>query len=409
MKRRQFFELIAIGSGLNFFDSISKNLLKEKILEEKKLIIGSLDPWIEVNLNHIEWNIKKLKEFVKVPIMAVIKANAYGHGLIEIGKFLEKKGIKWLMVGKLQEAIALRVRGVKCRILNFGPFSKLDCKEIIKWDISQCVFTDEVETLNEIAQKFRKKAKIHIHVDTGLGRIGVPYHKALKFIEKVSSLSNIKIEGISTALTEDKEFDKEQLKKFREICSIAERKGIFLGLKHAASSDAILEHPHSYFDMVRPGITIYGYYPSDKTQKEDKLKLKPALKLKAKVIYTKELLPGESLSYHRKFIAKKKELVATIGIGYSDGYPFKAAGKGYVIIQGEKYPIIASITANHMMINLNYNKNIKIGDEVILIDDEKKNGCTAYDIGKWCNISVYKLLISLNPLLPRKYIYKNEV
>ena len=404
MKRREFFELITIGSGLTFLNSIPKN-----ILGGKKIAIGSLDPWIEVNLNHIELNIKKIKEVVKVPLMAVIKANAYGHGLIEIGKFLEKKGVNWLMVGKLQEAIALRKSSVNCQILNFGPFSKLDCEEIINWNISQSVFTDEVENLNEIARKFRKKAKIHVHIDTGLGRVGIPYYKALKFIEKISSLSNIKIEGISTVLTEEYEFDREQIKRFQEVCSLAEKKGIFLGLKHVASSDAIFKHPRFYFDIVRPGITIYGYYPSDKTQKEDKLKLKPALKLKAKVIYIKELLPEESLSYHRKFIAKKKELIATIGTGYSDGYPFKTANKGYVIIKGEKYPIIASITANHMMVNLNYNKGIKIGDEVILINDEKESKCTAYEIGKWSNMSVYKVLISLNPLLPRKYIYKNEI
>ncbi|MCP2519322.1 alanine racemase [Candidatus Aminicenantes bacterium AC-708-M15] len=409
MKRREFFELIGLGTGFTLLKSTSQSLIKERTTSDKKIIIGSLDPWIEVNLNNIESNIEKLKKLVKVPLMAVIKANAYGHGLIEIGKFLESKGINWLMVGKLQEAISLRKNGIKCKILNFGAFSKMDCKEIIKWNISQCVFTDEVKSLNEIARKLSKKAKVHVHIDTGLGRVGVPYYKALDFIKKISVLPNIEIEGISTALTEEYEFDREQLKRFDEVCSLAYKNGIHLGLRHAASSDAILLHPKSYYDMVRPGITIYGYYPSDKTQIEDKLNLKPALKLKAKVIYVKELMPGESLSYHRKFIAKKKELIATIGTGYSDGYPPASANRGFVIIKGEKYPVIASVTANHMMVNLKHNKNIKIGDEVILINDKKKSGCTAYEVGKWCNISVYKLLISLNPLLPRKYIYKNEV
>ncbi|MCP2604796.1 alanine racemase [Candidatus Aminicenantes bacterium AH-873-B07] len=405
MKRRKFFELIGLSTGASFLDLIKEHTISKRSKEEK-LIIGSLDPWIEVNLNHIAWNIKQIKKLVKVPIMAVIKANAYGHGLLEIGKFLEEKGIKWLMVGKLQEAIMLRKEGIKCRILNFGPFSKLDCEEIIKWNICQSVFTNEVEDLNEIARKFRKKGEVHIHVDTGLGRIGIPYYKALQFIQKISLLPYIKITGVSTTLTEDFEFDKEQLKRFQEVCSLVEKKGIFLGIKHAASSHAILKHPESYFDMVRPGITIYGYYPSAQTQEEDKLKLKPALKLKAKVIYVKELLPGESLSYHRKFIAKKKELVATIGIGYSDGYPYKSAGKGFVIIKGKKYPIIASVTANHLMINLNYDKSIKIGNEVILINNEKVYGCTAYEVGQWSDMSVYKILISLNPLLPRKYTHE---
>jgi alanine racemase len=402
MKRREFFELLGVSTGLTFSKLTRKYPLERS--RNNRETIGSFDPLIEINLNNIHWNIKKIRKLVKVPIMAVVKANAYGHGLIEVGRFLERKGIEWLMVGKLQEAVVLRKEGVKCSILNFGPFSKEDCEEIIQWEISQSVYTEEARYLNEISSKLNKKARVHIHIDTGLGRIGIPYYKALPFIERISRLPNLIIEGISTTLSEDKEFDLEQLKRFRDVCSLTTKRGISTGLRHAASSDGILSQPQSYLDMVRPGITIYGYYPSLKTQKEDRLSLKPALKMKARVIYMKDLLPGESLSYHRTFIAQKKELIGTVGAGYSDGYPFQLANKGFVLIRDKKFPIIASVTANHLMVNLTNNRNIRIGDEVILINDDKKKGITADEVGELSGISVYKVLIGLNPLLPRKYI-----
>lgn len=401
MKRREFFEFLGIGSLVPILRPEGEKPEREP---EKRISRGSMDPWIEVNLENIEWNIKKIKEFAKVPVMAVIKANAYGHGLIEIAKFLENK-IEWLMVGKLEEAVLLRESGIKCPILNFGPFSKEDCEVILKENISQSVYTDDVFYLDEFASRLKKKGKIHIHIDTGLGRTGIPYRRALPFIEKVSKLKGIEIEGISTDLSEDTEFDREQIKRFNEIYSSARKKGISIGLRHAASSDGILNLNESHLDMVRPGITIYGYYPSPQTQKEDRLSLKPALSLKAKVIYIKELLPGESLSYHRTFVAEKKELVATIGAGYSDGYPHQLAGKAEVLIRNKRFPVIATVTANHIMVNLKNDNEIKIGDDVTLIGSSKDEP-TAFELSELSGLSVYKILIGLNPDLPRKYISK---
>lgn len=400
MRRREFFEFLGIGS---FAPLIHFERGKPKSEPEVRISRGSMDPWIEVNLENIAWNLKKIKEFVKVPIMAVIKANAYGHGLVEVAKFLEKEKVEWLMVGKIEEAVKLRKSGIKCPILNFGPFSKEDCEIILKENFSQSVYTDDVFYLNELASKQGKIGKIHIHIDTGLGRTGIPYRHALSFIEKISKLKGIKIEGISTDLTEDTEFDREQIKRFNEICSSARERGLSTGLRHSASSDGILKLKESHLDMVRPGITLYGYYPSPQTQKEDRLSLKPALSFKAKVIYVKELLPGESLSYHRTFVAQKKELVATIGAGYSDGYPPQLAGKGEVLIKNKRFPVIASVTANHIMVNLKNDSEIKTGDDVILIGSEKDEP-TAFELSELSGLSVYKILIGLNPNLLRKYI-----
>ncbi len=403
MKRRDFLDFLSIGSLAPWFDFKEAS----QTTPEKTISKGSMDPWIEVNLNNISWNIKKIRELVKVPVMAVIKANAYGHGLVEIARFLEREGVEWLMVGKVEEAFKLRRSGIRCPILNFGPFSKEDCEIILTENFSQSVYTDDVFYLNEEALKLKKRGEIHIHIDTGLGRTGIPYRQALPFIENISKCKGLIIEGISTDLSEDTEFDREQLRRFMEICTVLRKNGISTGLKHAASSDGILNLKESHLDMVRPGITIYGYYPSPKTQKEDKLSLKPALSLKAKVLYVKELLPGDSLSYHRTFIAQKRELVATIGAGYSDGYPPQLVGKANVLIKNKRFPVIATVTANHIMVNLENERNIKIGDEVILINN-KKGEVGADELSELGGLSVYKILIGLNPLIPRKYIYKSD-
>lgn len=360
------------------------------------------DVWIELSLKNLGWNLERIRETAKVPIMGVIKANAYGHGVIEVGRYLLKKGIDSLMVCKFQEAQELRESGITCPIHNFGPLDSTDAKMLIKKDISQSVFTAGINDLNNMALSLGKKAKIHIHIDTGLGRMGIPDYKALPFIEKVASLKGLHILGISTTLTEDEKFDLEQLERFLTICKKAEKKGVSLGLKHAASSAAVLSSSSYHLDMVRPGISLYGYYPSDKTQNQDRLSLKPVLQLKSFVACIKTLRPGDSIGYHRIYKAKKREKFAVIPLGYSDGYPFKAAGKGFVLIKGERFPIIAGITANHMEIRLKKDSQVSIGDEVVLIGSQKNDKISAFDMAQWAETSTYKILIGLNPLLPKK-------
>jgi len=402
MRRRNFLQALSFGS----LTPLSAPRLKEVLaLEgERERQVGSLDPRIEVNLDHIAWNLSQIKALVKVPIMAVVKANAYGHGLVEVSRFLERRKVPWLMVGKLEEAVILRESGVRCSILNYGPFSRDDCENIVGSNISQTVYSEEAFYLHEQAQKLTRKAGVHIEVDTGMGRIGTPLSQALPLIEKLSSLSHLEIQGISTTLTEDREFDQEQLRRFEEIYSNAAKKGIRLGLKHASSSAGILSQPSFFLDMVRPGIALYGYYPSQVTQKEDKLFLKPALRLLAKVTQVKDLFPGETLSYHRIYEVRKKMRVATLGIGYSDGYPFQVAGKGAVLIKNKNYSLIAAVTANHALVDLADNSEIKVGDEAVLIDNQKQTGLTADILEGWSGLSVYKILIGLNPLLPRQYL-----
>lgn len=400
ISRRNFLRI----SGLSSISLYSQPRERNKVntsFQTKPRMHCSQDPWIELKLEAMTWNLNQIRRLVKVPVMAVIKANGYGHGLVKVGQYLEKCGIDYLMVGKLQEALLLRKVGVTSPILNFGSFCSEEAEGIIQNDITQSVFNKQVSYLNKAALKLEKKAKINIHVDTGMGRMGIPFHRALPYIEKVSSMKGLLIKGVSTTLTEDDDFDREQLDHFLRLCREAEVKGISLGLKHAASSDGILDLPSSHLDMVRPGITLYGYYPSDKTQKEDRLRLKPVLQLKSRIVAVKTLRPGDTLSYHRKYTARKKEKIAILPVGYSDGYPPSAANKASVLIRGKRFPLVAAITANHAVVLLEKNSQVTVGDEVVLLGFQGREKITADEVSSWAEVSAYKILIGLNSLLPR--------
>ncbi len=403
--RRQF--LIASSLGVPTCLTQGRILSGHYIAQKKRTGMPTLDAWIELDLSAMAWNLKKIKQHVRVPVMAVIKANGYGHGLLEVGQFLDNSGIDALMVCRLSEAIQLRESGVTCPILNFGPHFPEDTDLLGEFGISQSIFTEDVGSLSRMAKKSGREIKAHIHIDTGMGRMGIPYYEAAVYVEKVASLDGIRIEGISTTLTEHAEFDKVQIERFLSVIQLSEQKGIRLGLKHAFSSAGLFTDSPTYLDMVRPGILLYGYYPNQKTQEEDRFSLKPVLQLKSRVAAVKYLRPGDSVSYHRAYTAKTRERMAVIPVGYSDGYPFQAVGKGWVLIRGNKCPIIGDITANHLEVRLDPDSPVSVGEEAILLGSQGKETITADHLAEWANVSTYKILLRLNPLLPRKILESN--
>ncbi|MCI0620846.1 MAG: alanine racemase [Acidobacteria bacterium] len=256
-----------------------------------------LDPWLEISAANLRWNLRQIQSRIgDKPIMAVVKANAYGHGLTGTARLLEGAGLQNFMVGKLEEACELRNGGVRGRILNFGPFSEEQADNIASLDISQNVFTDHVDSLDRAAKRADRRAFVHVKIDTGLGRFGVPHEQALRFLERVHRLQNVVIEGVFTTLTEDPDYDQVQLGRFHALCRHAADAGIAVGLRHAASSGAICDTPNAFetLDMVRPGTMLYGLYPSLKAERERKLDLRPILTLKARVAYVKTIGPGDS-------------------------------------------------------------------------------------------------------------------
>lgn len=393
LNRRDFI----LFSGLSF-------ALKDLHLEKNP--IPAHESWIELSLKNIEWNLYRIKQKVKVPVMGVIKANAYGHGLAAYGKQLDSLGIDALMVCKLQEAVRLREAGVSCPVYNFGPLIPDNTPALVKYNISQFLHSGDFKNMSLRAEKLGARINVHIHADTGMNRMGIPYQKALSVIKQASLLRGLSISGLSTTLCEDKQFDKVQLKRLQSIYNESQNSGINLGARHAASSAGFFGSPSYYLDMIRPGITLYGYYPNQETKQEDSLSLRPVLAFRSRVVDVKTLQPGDSVSYHKAYQAAKKEKIAVIPVGYSDGYPYSSSGKLKVLIRGKKYPILNTITANHMEALINTEPNISPGDEVTLIGAQGTEKITADDIAEWAGISNYKVLIGLNPLIPR-FLFKN--
>ncbi|MBT5186869.1 MAG: alanine racemase [Kordiimonadaceae bacterium] len=320
------------------------------------------DPWVELNIDNLNHNIAEVRKKIDGrPIMAVIKCNAYGHGIVEIATSMALEGISHFAVVKMDEGELLRHRRVGGMILNLGPFSARDARTAITHNISQSVFSDAVNVLNEEARKLDRKAKVHIKIDTGLGRVGVPYKVADAFVEKVAALSHIEIEGVLTAMSEDADFNPIQISRLNAVYDNAKAKGIDLGLRHAASSAEVDHDPNSHLDMVRPGSSLVGLEPMPN------MDIKPVLSVRTRVLYIKDMVPGEAIGYHQAFKIEKPMKIVTLPLGYSDGFSLNSVNTTEVIIKGRKYPMIALITANHTIIDVTGSDDIEIGDVVTII------------------------------------------
>ena len=396
VNRREFLTWVgAAPMGL----ALSKNMVNSYKMGAGKSSRDFFDPWLEIETNNLDWNVSQVRKRIgDRPIMAVIKCNGYGHGLVEIAHALTKSRIHHFAVVKVPEAVALRKSGIKGVILNFGAFSTLEAAEIVQYDITQSVFSETVDMLSHAARKHQKKARVHVKVDTGLGRVGVPYKKAVAFIEKVASMPEIAIEGIFTTLTEELDYDKVQIERLQHVCAEAKAKGIALGPRHAASSLAVANYPGAFLDMVRPGNCLFGL------ETLPNLDLKPVMSMKTRVLYIKKMQPGATVAYHRRYKIEKETLMATLPLGYSDGYPPRGVDKAEVLIHGKRWPMVAYMSANHVFVDITGSEGIKLGDEVVLYGVQRGERITIEEVAEWGDTSVYKVVINMNPLLPRVYL-----
>lgn len=403
VNRRNFLGWVAAGGAAATLEA-SATLSTDQAAVAPSSPLQGWEPWLEVNPAHLVWNLRQIHGRVgEKTVMAVVKANAYGHGLAGVARTLAGAGVKHFLVAKLDEARALRQAGIEGVILNFGSFADAEAEEVVRLGISQNVYTEQVEALARATGRLNRRAHVHIKVDTGLGRVGVPYDRAGEFIARVAALPGLTIDGVFTTLTEEAEFDPVQLARFGEVCARAAERGLRLGLRSAASSAAILALPASYteLDLVRPGIMLYGLYPSAAAERERKLDLKPVLTLKSRVIYVKTLRPGESVSYHRVFTATAAERVATLSAGYSDGLPRALAGNGSVLIGGRRCPILA-ITSNATIVRLG-DTPAAAGDEAVYIGTQGSGAIAASEVAELAGTSVYAVVMGMSALLPRVY------
>ncbi len=365
---------------------------------------SAFDPWIEVNPVNLQHNAGEVSRRVAGrPILAVIKNNGYGLGVVNAAKSLEPlSAIHGFAVVKLHEAMTLREAGVRKPILLMGPFDERNLADAVASDIMPMIYTPLGDTLDRIAARRQKPVALHVCVDTGIGRVGVPYREAVPLIRDLASRRSVQIRGTMMTFTEDEEFDREQLRRFRELCEQLVPQGIRLGHRHAASSFGLFQRPDAFLEMVRPGMALYGIYSEPQFRSMKIMDLRPAVSLKARVIYVKQLSAGDSAGYNRAYIAKRDVWLATIPIGHADGLPRAAANHSRVRIGGVLYPIVASVSASHCLAEIGDEPRVRTGDVVTVFDAQE--GSRPEDFGGACATSVYDLTMHLSALLPRRLI-----
>ena len=366
--------------------------------------------WAEVNLDNIINNIKEIKKNINgEEIIAVVKANAYGHGAVDVAPVLIENGADRLAVAMLSEALELREAGIKVPILILGYTDVAFSEMLINNDIEQTVYSlDYAKELSKKAEALGKVAKIHIAVDTGMGRIGfLPNEKSVEEVVEISKLSNLRITGIfthfSNADEQDKSYAHNQIEKFNFFINEIEKREVNLGLKHISNSASIIDIEDAHYNAIRPGIILYGYYPSDYINK-DKLKLMPALSLKCQVIHVKELPKGEYIGYGRKFRTERDSVIATLPIGYADGYIRGLYEKAHVIINGKLAPVVGKICMDQCMVDVTDIGPVKVGDEVVLLGEDNGVKNNADDIAKMLDTINYEILCMIGRRVPRIYI-----
>lgn len=374
--------------------------------------------WAEVDLDAIWENMVHMKENIaeKTKILAVIKTDGYGHGGVPIAKMLEQLDFMFgYAAATYEEAHVLREAGVKKPILILGYTFPYCYEELIREEIRPAVYRrDTVEELVAAAAKVGQKAKVHIKVDTGMGRIGItPDEEGLEFVRFLMGHPELEVEGIFTHFAKSDEEDKtsayHQLALFQNfIDRIQTELGLTIPVKHCSNSAAILEMPQANMDMVRAGITTYGLYPSEEVSK-DIVPLRAAMSLYSHIVYCKTIHAGQSVSYGGLFTAQKDTRVATIPVGYGDGYPRSLSGKGYVLIRGKKAPILGRVCMDQFMVDISEIPGVMEGDKVTLLGVDGTERITAEELGELSGRFNYEFVCDLGKRIPRVYIQHGEI
>ncbi|MBR5155864.1 MAG: alanine racemase [Clostridia bacterium] len=373
--------------------------------------------WAEIDLDNIAQNVREIKKRLKsgVRFMGVVKADAYGHGVRETAKTILENGADCLAVAFIDEAVQLRKTGITVPILILGNSAESSVDELLEYQITPAVFTqDFAKALSRRASELGKTAKIHIKVDTGMHRIGFLYGSSdeektatVKKIIEISKLPNIEIEGLFTHLSTSDEADTEytydQYNRFMELNQRLLDGGLSVHIRHIANSAALVRFPELQLDMVRAGVIMYGMYPSRDVDYND-LKLKPAMKFKTRVINVKDVKPGAGISYGRSYVTDSVKKIATIAVGYADGYSRILSGKADIIVDGVKVRQLGRICMDQCMIDVTTVNNINIGDEVTLFGESCGCNIPIEDVADKMGTINYEIACIVGKRIPRIYI-----
>ena len=368
---------------------------------------GVRSTFVVVNLSQLSRNLHAIREKVSpAKIMIVVKANAYGHGLTDVAKYLDPQ-VDYIGVAVLEEGILLREIGVKTPILVLGGIWGNQIPAYIENDLTLTApSVDRLQQIDQAAEVLGKKAKVHLKIDTGMERIGVHYYNAHTLQEAALNCKHVVVEGIFSHFANSDDADlshaRVQLERFNEVLRFYEKNGLPVPMRHMANSGGILQLPESHFDMVRPGILFYGVYPSPEAQRT--VAVKPALAWKSRVVYFKVTQSGHPVSYGSTWQSDHDVRIVTVPVGYGDGYFRSMSNRAQVVIHGKKYPQVGRVCMDQIMVNIEGDSAFN-GDEVVLIG-EGENGArvTVEELAEWADTIPYEILTNINTRVPRIYI-----
>jgi len=361
----------------------------------------------EIDLSAIEHNVRAIRARVgpHVRIMPAVKADGYGHGAIEVGKTCLSAGADVLCVASIEEAADLRESGIEAPILILGCLLPDAVEAVLDYELATTVCDlAYAEALSKAALARGTRPEVHLKVDTGMGRLGVDADRAVEFGCAISELGGLKMAGLFThfpsADEADKSFTLEQISLFRRVVESVKKRGISVGLVHASNSGGILAYPEADFDAVRPGVIVYGVYPSSEVEKS--IELKPAMSLKTRIVYLKNVAPGSSVSYGRTYVVNRRSVIATVPVGYADGYPRSLSNKGSALVRGCRVPVVGRVCMDQSLVDVTDVPDVQVGDEVVLYGggwEFLDLTTTAESIGT----IPYELMCAVSARVPRVY------
>ena len=373
--------------------------------------------YAKIDLDAIAYNMEQMKQNIRpeTKVMAVIKADGYGHGAVQIAEMMERWNYIWgFAVATLDEAVVLRTEGIQKPILVLGCVFPDQYMEMLKYEIRMNIYTEEMaESISRMAAREGKTAYMHIKLDTGMSRLGFGINEqSVETIKRISKMPNVNMEGIFTHFTKadekDKSFTKKQIQEFVWMTERLKEKNVRFAYEHCSNSAGIIDVPGANFDIVRAGISTYGLYPSEEVDKTN-VKLKPALALKSHVAFVKEIESGTPVSYGGTFVAKEKMKIATIPVGYADGYPRSLSNKGYVLIRGKKAPILGRVCMDQFMVDVTQIEGVSFGDKVTMIGKDGNEILPVEVLSELSGRFNYEFVCDLGKRIPRVYVRDGKI
>lgn len=367
----------------------------------------------EIDLTALRHNFKVIRSALpaSTEILAVVKADAYGHGFMDISRELEHLGVNAFGVAFLAEAIQLRKSGIDKPILLLGGIYPGQERKCIGYNLSTVVFTlEQAQALNQAARKLFRKAQIHLKIDTGMGRLGIPYSQAPAFLDELRRLPNLALEGVISHFASADELDesgrlftREQTERFEWVLAETRQAGFEPRYNHIANSAGALLGNCPDCNLVRPGITLYGALPS--ADFRGKLDLRPVMRLKSRIAMLKQVETGTTISYARRFTARDTTLIASVPVGYADGYPRSLTNKGEVLVRGQRARVTGTVCMDWIMLDVTGITGVAVGDEVVLMGADTSGNCIhAEELAAWANTIPYEIFCGISKRVPRIYL-----